>query len=181
MQGGSGVIERLSYEESYRFLQREGWEGAGEVPPLPERPPNYFDEVLGLSFFRTYVEDGKMENLTIPRTYFSRSEVRRTSFAGTDLTESVANWNDFEEVDFSRADLTRFDLRASVFRRVRFESAILYDADLRWCHFEECIFEGANLAGARITRETGLGLGLSMVQLEQVDWQEEDGEEPDGG
>jgi hypothetical protein len=177
----SVVSNRRSYEDSYRFLQQEGWEGAGEVPPIPERPPGYFDEDLGLSFFRTWVNEGRLENLTIPRTYFSRSTVSKTSFAGTDLTESVANWNDFEDVDFTDSVLTRCDFRACILRRIRFERALLKDADLRRCTFEDCTFAGADLTGAKLTREAGRSLGLSPEQQSQVLWQEENGPDPDGG
>jgi uncharacterized protein YjbI with pentapeptide repeats len=175
------VSERLSYEDSYRFLQREGWEGTGEILQIPERPPRYDDEVLGLSFFRTWVEEAALENLTIPRTYFSRSKISKTSFIGTDMTESVANWNDFEDVDLSSSDLTGVDFRACTLRRVRFDNALMTNADLRFCEFEECTFVGADLTGAKITREAGVLLGLSPEQHEQVSWQEDDGPEPEGG
>ena len=122
-----------------------------------------------------------MENLTIPRTYFSRSTIIKTSFAGTDLTESVANWNDFEDVDFTEADLTRFDFRGCDLKRILFRGAILRDADLRCCNFEECSFADADLSGAKITREAGISLTLSEVQQKQVSWQDDDGPEPDGG
>jgi uncharacterized protein YjbI with pentapeptide repeats len=175
------MSEKLSYEESCRFLQREGWEPVGDIPPMLERPPGYDDEILGLSFFRTWVEDAKLENLTIPRTYFSRAKVNKFSFVGTDLTESVANWNDFEDVDFSSSDLTRVDLRACVLRRVRFDNALMKNADLRCCGFEECTFVGADLTETKITREAGTLLNLSPEQHEQVSWQDADGPDPDGG
>ena len=172
---------RLTYEESFRFLQKAGWQGPGDVLPLPKGRPGYFDEDLGLSFFRTFVEEATLENLTIPRTYFSRSTVSKSSFAGTDLTESVANWNDFEDVDFSFADLTSFDFRACVLRRIRFCNVILKDSDLRCCQFENCDFTDADLTDAKITREAGATLNLSSMQLAQVSWQDEDGEDPEGG
>jgi len=177
----SRMNERLSYEDSFRFLQREGWEGEGDVPPIPERPPAYEDEELGLSFFRSWVNEAKMEHLTIPRTYFSRSTVSKTSFANTDLTESVANWNDFEDVNFSTANLTRFDFRGCVLRRIQFREAILAEADLRFCTFEDCNFQNADLMGAKITREAGKSLVLSTEQETQIAWQEDDGPEPGGG
>lgn len=174
-------MTRLSYEESFRFLQREGWEGEGEIPPIPERPPRYDDDKLGLSFFRTCVNEAAMQNLTIPRTYFSRSTISKTSFAGSDLTESVANWNDFEDVDFTGADLTRFDFRGCDLKRTQFHGVTLKDADLRCCNFEECSFTDADLSGAKITREGGAYLTLSEEQRKQVSWQDDDGPEPDGG
>lgn len=175
------MAQRRSYEESYRFLQQEGWKAEGEVPPIPDHPPRYDDETLGLEFFRTWVKEAKMENLTMPRTYFSRTTVSKTSFSGSDLTESVANWNDFEDVDFSYANLTRFDFRGCAIRRTNFRNALLKDADLRHCSFEDCTFDEADLTGAQITIAVGDSLALSRTQKEQISWQREDGPEPDGG
>jgi uncharacterized protein YjbI with pentapeptide repeats len=175
------MTPRLSYEDSYRYLQREGWEGEGDVPPLCDHIPRYDDEVLCLSFFRTMIEGGNLENLTIPRTYFSRTQIDRTSFRNTDLTESVANWNNFEDVDFSGADLTRLDLRGCEVIRTKFRGAILKDADLRCGSFEDCDFTDADMNGTKLTRETGAGLLLSSMQKAEINWHDEDGEEPDGG
>jgi BTB/POZ domain-containing protein KCTD9 len=173
--------ERLSYEDSFRFLQSEGWEGPGDIPPLPDRPPRYDDETLGLSFFRTFVKDAKLEYLTIPRTYFGRSQIDNVSLAGSDLHESVANWNDLNQVDFSMADLRAFDFRGCVLRRIRFDGALLNGADLRCCSIEDCSFVDADMTGAHITRDTGASLCLSAQQREQIIWHDEDGPEPDGG
>jgi uncharacterized protein YjbI with pentapeptide repeats len=172
---------RLTYEDSYRFLQKEGWEQHGEIPPLPNRPPRYDDEVLALSFFRTWVEDAPFANLTLPRTYFSRTSVERSSFVNADLSESVANWNDFVDVDFTAADLTGADLRGNCIVRVNFTNATLKGADLRCNTFEDCIFTGADLTGARITQAAGGVLELTDEQRQAIDWQDEDGDEPDGG
>jgi len=68
-----------------------------------------------VEFFRTRVSDDKFENLTLPRTFFGRSEIRDMSFRGTDLSESTLCWNDFIAVDFSDCDLSNGDLRASLF------------------------------------------------------------------
>jgi BTB/POZ domain-containing protein KCTD9 len=177
----SRMPERLSYQNSCSFMQREGWLGAGEIPPLPEKPPRYDDEILGVEFFRTCVENARLENLTIPRTYFSRSEIRNSSFAGSDLSESVANWNDFNDVNFSYTDLSRFDFRGCSLVQVRFQGADLRNADLRRCDFEHCDFMAADLTGTKLTREAGESLILSDQQRQGVDWQDEDGPDPDGG
>ena len=175
------MSQRLSYDDSCRHLQREKLIDPGAIPPCPKRPPRYDDDVLGVSFFRTMLADAKLEHLTLPRTFFGRSEIRSTSFRGTDLSESTANWNDFVDVDFSSADLSRCDLRACPFRNVRFVGARLAGADFRHCSFTGCDFTGADLTGAKLTKKAAASLQLSSEQQRVVDWQAEDGAEPEGG
>lgn len=175
------MAERLNYEQSCRFLQQSGWLKDGEIPKLPEQPPQYDDEILGVEFFRTIVEDGRFENLTLPRTYFGRSEIRNSSFAGSDLTESVANWNDFINVNFAEADLTKFDFRGCSLQKINFGGSILKDADLRCCGFENCNFQDAVMTGAKMTKETGATISLAPSQREGIDWRDDDGPEPGGG
>jgi hypothetical protein len=170
---------RPSYEESCRELQRLGWLKAGSIPPLPTRRPCHHDPDLGVEFFRTRVSDDKFENLTLPRTFFGRSELRDMSFRGTDLSESTLCWNDFIGVDFSGCDLSNSDLRAALFQKVNFSGANLSQADLRRSQFQSCNFSGANLRGAKLTRSQRLSLSPSQEQ--EVDWQRSDGDEPDGG
>jgi len=171
---------RPSYEESCRELQRLGWVKAGSIPPLPKRRPCYDDpEPLGLEFFRTRVSDDRFENLTLPRTFFGRSEIRDMSFGGTDLSESTLCWNDFIAVDFSDCDLSNSDLRAALFEKVNFSRANLSQADLRRSQFQSCDFSGANLRGAKLTRSQRLQ--LSPSQKREVDWQGSEGDEPGGG
>ena len=175
---------RLSYEESCKLLQHDQWLEQGECPPLKPKPPAYDDEILGLSFFRTWLDGLKganFQNLTLPRTYFGRSQISDISFYNTDLSESVANWNDFADVDFSSADLSRLDLRGNSIVRTKFVNALLIDADLRCCSFENCDFTDANLTRTKLTRETGALLNLSEAQKGVVDWHDEDGDDPDGG
>ena|ERR1700733_9671938 len=154
----SRMPARLSYQDSCSFMQREGWLGKGEIPKLPEKPPRYDDEILGVEFFRTYIENAQLENLTIPRTYFSRTEIRSSSFAGSDLSESAANWNDFNDVNFSYTDLSRFDFRGCNLVQVRFHGANLSNADLRCCGFEDCDFTAADLTGAKTNQRGRRGL-----------------------
>ena len=94
----SGGVARRSYEESCRLLQRLGYLGEGIIPPIPDHPgydPEKDDEdLLGVTFFRTWVGVGRpfglqpsnpegwvdvaehdLENLTLPRTFFGRSEI----------------------------------------------------------------------------------------------------------
>jgi uncharacterized protein YjbI with pentapeptide repeats len=153
----------------------------GEIPRLPDRPPRHDDAEPGVSFFRTMLADAKIENLTLRRTYFGRSEIRNTSFKNTDLGESTGNWNDFIDVDFTGADLSGSDVRACLFERVRFKDAILAGVDFRYCGFKGCNFSGADLTDAKLTQKAGMALGLTPEQQSVIDWQAEDGEEPEGG
>jgi uncharacterized protein YjbI with pentapeptide repeats len=174
-------MPRLSYEDSCRTLQSQQIIDSGDIPRLPQQPPRYDDEVLGVSFFRTMIADSKIEHLTLPRTFFGRSEIRATSFQDTDLSESTANWNDFIDVDFSTADISHADFRACVFERVRFSGARLAGVDFRHCGFKACDFSGADLTDAKLTKKAGASLQLSSEQQSVIDWQAEDGEEPEGG
>jgi len=137
--------------------------------------------MLAVSFFRTELADAKLERLTLPRTFFGRSEIRAVSFRDTDLSESTANWNDFVDVDFSSADLSRCDFRACPFQRVCFVGARLVGSDFRHCSFTSCDFTGADLAGAKFTKTAVASLRLSSDQQRVVDWQIDDGDEPEGG
>lgn len=175
------MSSRLTYEESCRFLQAQHLLRDGDIPPIPSHPPRYDDELLGVDFLRWGIQESKLENLTLPRTYISRSEFAQCSFAGTDLSESVANWNDFIDVSFVGTNLTSFDTRACNHQRSDFTRAILRNADLRLCSFEDCRFDDADLTGAKLTREAAIPLPLSEEQRNSIDWQEEDGPDPDGG
>jgi uncharacterized protein YjbI with pentapeptide repeats len=174
--------QKLSYEDSCRILQRQQIIEDGVIPPLPPQSPRYDDEEpLGLNFFRTRLADARLEHLTLPRTFFGRSEIRDICFRDTDLSESTANWNNFINVDFSSADLSRCDLRGSVFQRVRFTGAVLRCADLRHGSFTDCDFSGADMTGAKLTSVAAASLGLSSDQQRAIDAQTDDGDEPDGG
>ena len=176
---------RRSYEESCRLLQQRGYPDVGspgEIPPLPNRRPQCDDdEPLGVTFFRTLVGGHALEDLTLPRTFFGRSEVSRISFRNTDLSESTLCWNDFIEVDFTDADLSACDLRASLFTRVVFVRTALRGADLRRSTFEECDFTDADLRGAKLTHAQGRKLTISPEQRQVIDWQDDEGEQPPGG
>ncbi|MFN7139646.1 MAG: pentapeptide repeat-containing protein, partial [Limisphaerales bacterium] len=125
--------------------------------------------------------DARLEGLTLPRTFFGRSEIRGVSFRGTDLSESTGCWNDFVDVDFGEADLSEVDLRGSIFRRVSFRCAVLRGADLRRTSFSGCTFADADLTGAKLTRSLLWLFRLSSAQHRSIDWQSGPGPEPDGG
>ena len=177
---GSRPTKR-TYEDSCRELQKVGWLAPGTAPSCPPRRPRYDDNELGVEFFRTLVKDEILENLTLPRTFFGRSELRNVSFKGTDLSESTMCGNDFVWVDFTNCDLSRSDLRASLFDSVKFSGANLSQTDLRRSDFKDCDFLDANLQGAKLTKIQGLQLHLSLRQQQEIEWQELEGEGPGGG
>ena len=174
-------MRRLSYEDSCRALQKLQLLEPGEIPALPGERPRDDDEVRGVGFFRVMVAEAKLEHLTLPRTFISRSEFRDCSFKDTDLSGSTVNWNDFIEVNFTGADLSGVDFRACVFNGARFRKAVLAGADFRYCGFTACDFTEADLTDVKITQKVGRSLRLTVEQQSVVDWQADDGEEPEGG
>lgn len=175
------VPERLSYEASCRVLHQEGYLGAGEVPPIPARLPGFFDSgPAGVGFFRTFVGDGALDNLTLPRTFFGRCKAAQLSMRNCDLTESNLCWSNFDGVDFGGSNLTCGDLRASRFEDVRFTGASLRGCDLRGSILIECDFAGADMAGAKLTRFQEEMVLPTDQQKQMIDWQDDEGPEPDG-
>jgi uncharacterized protein YjbI with pentapeptide repeats len=150
---------------------------------MPDHIPRHDDpEPLGVSFFRTFVGEGDdLSNLTLPRTFFGRSEINDACFRNTDFTESNFCWNDFIDVDFSEALLVRCDIRASLFNRVKFIGCDLRDSDLRRSSFKDCDFTDAVMGGTILTRTQGAGLELSEEQRRQIKWADKNGPEPGGG
>ena len=124
---------RFGYDHSIRRLRELGILGPDERPPIRDHVPQPEDEEpLGLSFFRTFVGDGAdLSNLSIPRTFFGRSEISNASFRNTDLSESNLRWNDFIDVDFTEATLAGADLRSSIYTRVNFTHTDLRGTDMR--------------------------------------------------
>ena len=170
---------RLSYEDS---CQRLIPDYIAEVPPLLDRMPRYDDDVIGLDFFKTVLEDDAIfSGLTIPRTFIGRTEVSGVSFRNADLSESRLCWNDFINVDFREADLSACDLRGSVFRSVDFSAAKLSGVDLRHSTFEGCSFSGADMSNVKLTRSQRVSLNLTREQSKTVDWCWRAGPQPDGG
>jgi len=173
---------RLGYDASCRRLQPD-YLDPGQRPSVPDGRPRHDDpEPLGVSFFRTFVGEGDdFSHLTLPRTFFGRSEINDAAFVNTDLRESNLCWNEFIDVDFTDGVLAGSDLRASRFTRVRFVRCDLRGADLRRSSFEDCAFDGAMMTGAILTPAAGAGLTLSAEQRTAIAWADDDGPEPDGG
>ena len=122
-----------------------------------------------------------LSNLTLPRTFFGRSEINGATFRNTDLAESNLCWNDFIDVDFTNAVLAKSDLRAALFSNVKFVSTDLSNADLRQSTFKNCDFTNAWMNGAILTHDQTAVLGLSEEQRANIAWASDDGPEPAGG
>lgn len=177
------MAARLSCHLSYVRLCDLGLHDRSELPSPPERMPRYDDEhPFGFMVFRTRLDDNlDLSDLSLPRTYFGRSEINRVCFRNTDLHESRLCWNDFLGTDFTEADLARSDMRSSVYKHVAFVNATLDGADLRLSCFVGCNFDGATMSGAALTRDQCPSLQPSEAQKLAVDWREENGPLPDGG
>jgi uncharacterized protein YjbI with pentapeptide repeats len=174
---------RASYEESCELLRERGLLVAGPSPQVNDHLPQHDDAVLlGIRFFRTLMQEkGGLANLTLPRTFFGRSEISQTSFRNTDLSESNLCWNDFIQVDFSHACLAKSDIRASRFTGVNFTGVDLRGADFRHSFFDGCVFDNAALEGTVFTNSQGKTLSLSLEQRRVIDWRNKPGDEPGGG
>jgi BTB/POZ domain-containing protein KCTD9 len=175
------MATRQSYEASCLRLQQDYLE-ASDIPPIPDHLPQHDDEEpLGVNFFRTLMDGDDLSNLTLPRTFFGRSEIKNVSFQNTDLSESNLCWNDFIGVNFSSSVLARSDLRASLFSDTSFQAADLSAADLRQSSFERCIFTDTLMTGTILTVVQWSILPLSERQRSEIAWTEIDGPEPGGG
>jgi uncharacterized protein YjbI with pentapeptide repeats len=184
MREGFGV--RKSLEDTWRFLEAEGWEPPRRDghPLVSAAMPNFDDEDPRFSFFRHRLEDADLSNLTLPRTFFGRSWFICVKFSGTDLSESRMCWNDFDECDFSGADLSGCDMRASIFRGCKFSGTLLRGADLRRSTFKDCDFVGAELAGAVAEDADFQGCVQGFLSEDQqavMAWALDEGPEPPGG
>lgn len=177
------MAARLSYRLSCVRLCDLGLLDPNERPSIPKRMPRHDDESpIGFSVFRARLADTlDLSDLSMPRSFFGRSEINRVSFRNTDLHESNLCWNDFLGTDFTEADLARSDMRSSIFQQVVFVNAKLDGADLRRSSFIDCNFEGATMRGVALTREQCPTMLLSEAQRLAVDWHEDNGPEPDGG
>lgn len=175
-------MSRLTYLDSCAALAALGLIES-EPPPLPGKMPAYDDEEpLGVSFFRMKLEALDLSNMTLPRTFFSRSLFSQCSWAGSELAESNLCWNDFTGCDFSKAVLANADLRASNFTNCRFDGADLRGADLRHSDFESCSFKGTVLVGARVKQSQLPDLRLdSAHQASLIVEADLPSDMPDGG
>jgi hypothetical protein len=176
------MAARLSYELSCNRLRELKLLADDDPAPMPNRLPRYDDdEPLGVNIFRTrLVGDLDLSDLSLPRTFFGRSEIIRVSLRNSDLRESYLCWNDFLGVDFTDADLSHSDMRSSIFKGVRFVATNLEEADLRRSTFTDCVFESAVMRGSALTPRQGETMLLTETQRREIKWVDDDGPEPDG-
>jgi uncharacterized protein YjbI with pentapeptide repeats len=177
------MTDRLSYELSCSRLREIGLLAPDDRAPMPKRVPQYDDdEPLGVNIFRMRLADSlDLSDLSLPRTFFGRSEISQVSFRNSDLHESNLCRNDFLGVDFTGADLSHSDMRSSIFKGIQLAASNLAGADLRRSSFVDCAFENAVMRGVALTRQQGGTIRLSATQRNEIDWRDEDGPEPGGG
>lgn len=175
------TVPRASFTDSVRRLQVLRVLEAGERT-IPPRMPRFDDDPsASVNIFRARLADADLSSLTLPRSFFGRSEITKVDFTGSDLSESNMCWNNFTDVSLAAALLTGADLRASVFVRVRFDMADLRGADLRLASFDRCSFIGAKMDRVRLTKQTAESLLLHAEQRSAIQWEAGDGPVPDGG
>ena len=174
------MTKRLGYEKSFDTAKQSQHLQGDPIPDVQERP-RFDADKPGPYYFKTEFAGGKLSGLTLPGLYIHRSDIRKTTFAGSDLHLSTICWNDFADCDFGDVDLSRSDLRASNFSKCSFKGANLEGCDLRHSTFESCSFDGARLKGALLTRGQQKKLPLSPEQVELIDWQLMGGAFPGGG
>jgi uncharacterized protein YjbI with pentapeptide repeats len=181
-------MKRLDWNDTCALLRERGLlsDDLGFLGPLNpvlrKQMPSSDDEEEGISLYKGGFAPGEdLSNLTLPRTFISRSRLEQLSLANTDLSESWCCWNHFENVDFSDTDLSRSDLRCSEFENVCFARANLSGADLRGSYFKGCDFSGANFEGALLMPGQPEALGLTGEQLRQAVVTDDPGPDPGGG
>jgi hypothetical protein len=177
-------LARVTYRRSIELLGQRGSDVATVGEMIPKSAPSRVDEGKRLAFFRTRVEKGDFQDLTLPRTLFLRSEISECQFSYADLLESSMTWCSWTRCWFWSADLRGCDLRRSIFRDCHFYDAMLDGADLRGARFVNCHISGANMKNARMRKAGGIfrltcGLKLSPDQKKQIQWIGD--EEPPGG
>ena len=181
-------IFQLTALHSFEYLRSLGWEVPDAQDALPTGIPSFDDDILGLSFFRTNVSNEEFDCLTIPRTFFGRSEIKAVTFDYSDLSESRMCWNEWQYCHFEKTNLSGCDLRRSVFKSCYFNRTDLTGADLRGARFEKCSFEGANMKDVKLEKpfsffgnKKAKDLKLSPQQIQEINWTSSAGEEPPGG
>ncbi len=176
------MLDRLTCAASCERLQKLGFIDGSELP-MPSRMPRHDDlEPLGVSFFKSSLNDElDMSNLTLPRTFFGRSDLSKVSIKNTNSSESNLCWNEFVAIDFGLSDLSLCDGRSSNFYTVTFSNSDLTRTDLRHSRFKHCVFYGAIMDGTILTRTQAVRLSLSNEQRSTIDWRWFSDPVPDGG
>jgi hypothetical protein len=88
---GRVAPQRKTLAETWAYLERRGAEaprdaaGAAFVPAAKPRPGQ---RKRGFNYFKAALEEANLSNLTLPRSFFSRSTFEKVRFANTDLSTS---------------------------------------------------------------------------------------------
>lgn len=171
-----------SFEQTIIVLKKKGLIEQEAYPKKPQSIPKYSEKnPTGIDFYNTPLENEDLSYLDLERTFFYKSEINTCSFKNSKLKESHLCWNDFYHTDFTEADLSGSDLRASIFEDVLFIKADLSNADLRQSDFDNCNFGSANMKGTKLTRKQKTQLNLSKKQINEINWMNDEGAEPEGG
>ena len=171
-----------TFEQTILILKEKGIVEQEVHPQKPQSMPKHSDEnPTGINFDNMPLENENLGNLDLERTFFYKSEINTCNFENSKLKESHLCWNDFYHTDFTGADLSGSDLRASIFEDVRFIRTNLSNTDLRQSDFENCNFDSANMKGAKLTIGQKKELNLSEKQINEIDWMNDEGAEPEGG
>jgi len=178
------VTGRLSLEESWDWLEAEGYEVHRHKDGTPDlylrRPTQNCSVDHGFSLFRTFIENDDLAHLTIPYTYMGKIRSYQASFRQSDLSHSRLAAGLFTDCDFSDADFSG-SLLANCYMGCTFEGAILKDVDFRSSWFEACTFAGAAMKGAKLLKQQAAMVTLSEVQRSEIRWYRDSDTGPDVG
>jgi hypothetical protein len=172
---------RLSLEKTWAYLklaEHEPPEDKRGRPIIPKRSAGSYNSGPCLGFYRTRVYAEDFHNLTMPRTFFARTELERVLFRGSDLSASFMCWDDWLDCDFTEADLSGADMRASLYINCTFAHANLTGADLRSSSFVDCAFTNAQMQGSKMTKAQAADMLLSDAQRAEIVWKRTDGPAP---
>lgn len=162
---------RKDFFETFTFLEKIGLLSKCSTPSIPETIPKCNDDnSYGINIFRQFIDNVEFENLSMNRTFLSKSEVTNSSFSFSDLSESYLCYNDFINIDFSKANISNSLFRNSIFKNVNFNNANLMNADFKEAQFEDCTFDDAEMTGAIISSTLRKSLILTIEQQKQICW-----------
>jgi len=170
---GKPVTGRLSLEESWDWLEAEGYEVHRHKDGTPDlylrRPTQNCSVDHGFSLFRTFIENDDLAHLTIPYTYMGKIRSYQASFRHSNLSHSRLAAGLFTDCDFRDADFSG-SLLANSYMGCTFEGANLQDVDFRSSWFEACNFAGADMKDAKLLKEQSAMVTLSEEQRSEIRW-----------
>jgi Pentapeptide repeats (8 copies) len=175
------VAVRLDYEASCKRLHELGWPDSEPLRPSLSANPDttMMRRSASVSFARAW--RAICPALRFREPFSDAPKSREPLFAARICANRDFAGTILLIVDFSETILSDADLRASLFERVSFAGTDLRSADLRRSTFTNCVFDRASMKGTILTRRLGKTLSLSGSQLSEINWTDDDGEEPVGG